>query len=94
MHEFNCRNKRRNKKRWTKRRNKNLIEEETKEEIKEVKPNEEEKEIIEDPNKIISLEWMTKILKEQTPKKIHLIIIIGVWWMYIITLNLIILMTY
>ena len=44
-------------------------EEETKEEIKEDEPKEEEKEIIDDLNNIISLEEMTKILKEQTPKK-------------------------
>ena len=55
--------------------------EETKETIeegtKENEPNEEEKEIKDDLNTIISLEEMTKILKEQTPKKIHLIIIIS-----------------
>ena len=44
-------------------------EEKTKEEIKEDEPNEEEKEIKDDTNKIILLEEMTKILKEQTPKK-------------------------
>ena len=62
----------------TKEEIKETIEEETKEEIKEDEPKEEEKEIIDDPNKIILLEEMTKILKEQTPKKILLIIIIGV----------------
>ena len=45
------------------------IEEELKEEIQEDEPNEEEKEIIDDPNKIFFLEEMTKMLKEQTPKK-------------------------
>ena len=48
---------------------KETLEEETKEEIKEDEPKEEEKEIIDDPNKIILLEEMTKILKEQIPKK-------------------------
>ena len=52
-------------------------EEETQEEIKEDEPKEEEKEIKDDLNKIISLDEITKILKEQTPKKIHLIFIIG-----------------
>jgi hypothetical protein len=37
--------------------------------MKEDEPKVEEKEIIDDPNKIILLEEMTKILKEQTPKK-------------------------
>ena len=63
------------------------------EEVKEIKqeePNVKEKEIIDDPNKIILLEEMTTILKEQISKKIHLIITIGALWMYIITLNLMI----
>ena len=48
---------------------KEIIGEETKEEIKQEEPKEEEEKIIDDPNKIILLEEMTKILKDQIPKK-------------------------
>ena len=47
-----------------------IKEEETEEEeIKQEEPKEEETEIKDDPNKIILLEEMTTILKEQIPKK-------------------------
>jgi hypothetical protein len=47
-------------------------------ETKEKDEPKEEEDIKDDLNKIISLEEMNKMLKVQTPKKIHLILIIGV----------------